>query len=142
MKELLLLFIPLFLYVIGGLFIKENDYDLLIKKNVLLNEYSMDDEQPHFIKPKIKGIGAVITYNTLYLSAIPLSILAMLLGGIIYNNWKVFENTNELEDVLFVNCIIGLLLIFTTSKPTIIPTIFYWCAIISGYIIITTKADK
>ena len=93
-------------------------------------EDSNGDEHEGQTLIDISGIGRVLTYSDIYLASIPIFLIAMFFGGLILNNGDVFRNPNELKHVIFANCILGVLLIWLTTKGNIIPTILFWLGII------------
>ncbi len=76
----------------------------------------------------IKGIGRVLTYKDIYFASIPMFLISLFLGHVIFST--VGTGKNDLLYVLFANCILGLLLIYLTTKGNIIPTALFWAGII------------
>lgn len=74
---------------------------------------------------EIQGVGFVLAYKDVYLSTFVLIIPFLIAGKF------VFGEQNELLPVLFGFVVIGMFLIWLTSKPNIYSTIFYWLGILT-----------
>lgn len=133
----LLLFLTFSLYFIGGTLIKE-DRDLLQKRGRIRESYVYTDqygeEQAGEELIEIKGIGRVLSYKDLYFSTPVFLIISCILAKVIFNS------TDEVRFMIYTNCILGLMLIWLTTKSNLPSTILYWCGIMTASFI--GKKDK
>lgn len=75
---------------------------------------------------EIKGLGEVLTYKDIYLSSIPMFLLAALFGHFIFNK------DDTINYAMLANCVLGVLLVRLTSTGNIISTILFWLGIIAA----------
>lgn len=124
------LLIPLAFYFTGFFLIEPTDIEQLRAEGVAEKEeyvYTDSEGEEHEGQTLItvKGLGEVLTYKDVYMSSIPLFILSMIFGKIALNS------DNELGCAAFANCIIGVFLLWLTSRTTIISTAMFWAGILS-----------
>lgn len=125
---------PLVLYAVGAILMKTPDLGRLREvglthqeEHVIVNpdggEYYATDSMV-----EIDGIGSILTYRDLYYFAVPLFFASLFLGCLIF---KGTISTSEMDTrhVIFSHCILGLLLIWVTSKENIPSTVLYWLSI-------------
>lgn len=88
-----------------------------------------------FIKSNSRGIN-VLTYNNIYFAAIPMCIVSLAMG-------MIFFGKENYQNAIIANGVLGLLLIWITSKGTVIATILYWLSLVSlHYVFKTDKKDN
>lgn len=104
------------------------------------DEYDKDDEGSFPFKPKHnKDYGYIITYQEIYevplliIIGYPISIFILVLTAGHKDPLKT-PAEEALRYIIYANSIIGIVLIFVTSKDFIAPTILYWCGIITANI--------
>lgn len=127
-------------YVVGLFLIYEPNIEPLKHRGIIRQEqiiYTDADGEEHEDETliEIAGLGPVLSYRDIYSAAVPFLIVACILGKVLFNS------TNELRFMIFTNSILGLLLLWLTTKPNIISTILYWCGIITAYIYVE-KTNK
>lgn len=81
---------------------------------------------------RIDGVGKVLTYKDVYLFSIPLFFASMFLGCIIFNGGEISTSKMDIKHAIFANCVLGLLLIWVTTKENILPTILFWLGIFTA----------
>lgn len=129
--------LALVFYFSGAFFMENPDIEPLKNKGIAKQEeyyYEDSDGEEHEGQTliEIKGIGRVLTYSDIYLASIPLFLIAIFIGGFVLNNGEVFRNPDELKHVIFANCILGVLLIWLTTKGNIPSTVLFWLGIIAA----------
>lgn len=124
----LLLVLTISFYIIGGMLIRENVpyYNKYIQQEhfILTDEEGEEYEDDGLIE--IEGVGSVLSYKEIYQCTIPFLIISCILARVIFNS------TDEIRFMIYTNCILGLLLIWLTTKSNIPSTILYWCGIITA----------
>ena len=140
------LLLPVLLYTVGASLI--DHYDIEHLKNMgyaeqeeYLYEDSNGDEHEGKTLVEISGIGKVLTYEDIYFAPIIMFIFAMLFGGLVFYEGVVFESRYEIEHVIFANCILGVLLVWLTTKSNVIPTILFWLGNVAALIVIKTSNE-
>lgn len=126
------------LYIVGIFMMESQDISELEKFGHASQEeyvYTTSDgeEREDVSLISIKGIGKVLTYPDVYFAPIVLIVAAGVLA-------KIMFDTEDLKYVVFANWVIGLFLLYLTSKQNIISTVLYWCGIILASF--ATNADK
>lgn len=124
-----LLLLSFCFYFAGICLIRQDDSN--VKGNVIHQESVVYMDRDGEIQEdegliEIEGIGRVLSYLDIYLCTIPFLIVSCILGRVIFNS------TDEVRFMIYTNCIIGLLLIWLTTKTNAISTILYWCGIITA----------
>lgn len=120
----LLLFITLCLYLTGGFLIREEETSVQRESFVYYDSEGEEYEGEKLIE--IEGIGKVLSYSDIYLSTLSFLIISAILAKVIFNN------SSPEWFLIYTNCILGLLLIWLTTKSNVISTILYWCGIITA----------
>lgn len=131
------LILTLLLYFVGFFLIKSPDTRILKEAGLAeQEEYVVTDQdgEEYFTESliDIKGLGKVLTYHEIYLSSIPLFFVSMFLGCIIFNGGEISTTRMSIRHAIFANCILGLLLIWVTSKANIPSTILFWLGIFTA----------
>lgn len=131
------LFLPVVFYFVGVAFIEKNNIEPLKRFGYAeQEEYSYVDmdgeEHEDNTLIKIDGLGKILTYEDVYRASIYMFTLALIFGFIV-NNGEL-EGVNEFKYVIFANCILGVLLIWLTTRDNWIATLFFWLGIIAAYI--------
>ena len=137
-KSSWLLLITVVLYFAGLAFIKPTNIEFLKNTGIAqqeeyIYENEFGDEYESETLIDIKGIGKVLTYKDVYFAAIPMFLISIIMGMILFGNEKY-------ENAIIANGVLGLLLIWITSKGTVIATILYWLSFVSFNFIL--KIDK
>lgn len=126
----LLILLPLIPYFAGAFFIKGNDLSYLSKIGVASQEeytyYDNDGEESETLIT-LEGLGKVLTYSDVYIASVPMIVVFLTIGRIVFGDK---DGRLQLETVIFGNCVLGVLLIYVTSKENILPTILFWVGII------------
>lgn len=130
-----LIVISIAFYIVGIFFIHNSNSEWLkdigvAKQETYVSIDSEGEEYEHESLIEINGIGPILTYKDVYLVTIPFLIASMIFGKMIFPS--IDHPNNELRFIIFTNCIIGLLLIWLTTKPNIVSTILYWCGILTA----------
>lgn len=138
-------FLPVVFYVVGVAFIENNNIEPLKRLGFAeQEEYSYVDSygEEHEVETliKIDGLGKILTYQDVYLASIPMFTLALIFG-VFVNNGKL-EIEDNVEYVIFANCILGALLIWLTTRDNRIATLFFWLGIIAAYINLIIRNEK
>lgn len=120
----LLLLLTLCLYLAGGFLINEDSDHLQRRSIVYTDRDGEEHEEEELIE--IEGIGYVLTYKDIYRSTLPFLIISCILSKTIFNS------DDEVRFMIYTNCILGLLLIWLTSKSNLPSTILYWGGIITA----------
>ena len=125
----LLLLLAVCFYIVGGFLIYEDK--TYLQRNGIQQEnvvYTDDDGEEHEEEGliEIQGIGNVLRYKDIYLSTLPFLIVSCILARVVFNS------TDEVRFMIYTNCILGLLLIWLTTKESAVSTILYWCGIITA----------
>lgn len=136
-----ILLLSIVLYFAGLFLSPRQNIDLLKEFGMAKQEYTIyydsdGDEHESESLIEICGIGPVLTYTDVYLAALPFLIVACLLGKIIFNS------TDELRFMIFTNCVLGVLLLWLTSKPHILSTVLYWSGIVTASFIPNNHAKQ
>lgn len=137
-KEILFLVLAFVLYIIGVFFIKPNNTESLKKQGVAQQEeYYYEDEFGYEHEGEtlidVKGIGKILTYKDVYFAAIPMFLISLIMSMILFGDEKE-------QSAIIANGVLGLLLIWITSKGTVIATILFWLSLISlNYVLKTDK---
>ena len=131
------LILTLVLYFVGFFLIKSPDTRILKEAGLAeQEEYVVTDQdgEEYFTESLIdvKGLGKVLTYHEIYLSSIPLFFVSMFLGCIIFNGGEISTTRMSIRHAIFANCILGLLLIWVTSKANIPSTVLFWLGIFTA----------
>lgn len=137
-KSQWLLLIPVVLYIVGLAFIKPTNIEHLKNKGVAQQEeyYYEDefgDEHEGETLIEIKEFGKILTYKDVYLATIPMFLISIIMG-------MIFFGKEKYQNAIIANGVLGLLLIWITSKGTIVSTILYWLSLVSLHLVI--KTDK
>lgn len=124
-----LIFLSIILYIIGLFQIEPKNIENLKRCGIARqDEYTCIDSEGEEHEGRelinIKGIGPVITYLDVYFATIPFLIVSLVLAKVIFNS------SDELRFIIYTNCVLGILLIWLTTKPNILSTILYWSGII------------
>lgn len=126
-------------YTAGIILMKQPNIEWLKNAGIAHQEeytYTDKDGEEHECESliEIKGVGDVLTYKDIYLASIAFFVPAMIIGMIVFGeNGDNFPTSKEsLMHIVFANCILGVLLIWLTSKENIPSTIFYWLGIVSA----------
>ena len=119
-----------FFYLVGLFLIHRPNIEPLKQRGVIRQEQITytdinGEEQEGETLLEIVGIGPVLSYRDIYLATIPFIVIACILARVIFNS------TDEIRFILFTTSILGLLLIWLTTKHNIVSTILYWCTIIT-----------
>ena len=126
-------------YFSGAFFIKQPDIEKLKNMGIAHQEeytyvdrYGEEHDDETLIE--IKGIGGILTYKDIYGAAVALIVPSMFVGWLIFgsNGERTPSSKDSLKHIMFADCILGLLLIWLTSKENIPSTILYWLGIISA----------
>lgn len=120
-------------YMIGACLMKREDAGLLIERGYAKQEsytYFDGDGEEHEGETlvELSGLGKVLTYKEVYFATIPFWVVSWFIGGVLFNS------KDELRFMIYTNCILGLLLIWLTTKPNIVSTVLYWCGIFAAYL--------
>lgn len=131
------LVLTLVLYITGFFLIKSPDVGILKKAGLAEQEeyiVTNQDGEEYFAESLIdvKGLGKVLTYQEIYLFSIPLFFASMFLGCIIFNGGEISTTRMSIRHAIFANCILGLLLIWVTSKANIPSTVLFWLGIFTA----------
>lgn len=132
--DMCLILIPIVFYIVGLIMIKPVDIDKLKDKGYAEQEEftyfdSDGDEHEGETLISVSGLGKVLVYKDIYLASTSMLIIAYIIGAIVYRDT---DGKLGMQHIIFANCILGLLLIWLTSKANIIPTILFWLGIISA----------
>lgn len=127
----IILVLSMVLYLAGLFLIHKPNIEHLKHRGVVNQEQilyydSYGDEHESESLIEIRGIGRILTYSDIYIATIPLLIISCVLAKIIFNR------TDKRRFMIFTNCILGVLLLWLTSKPNILSTILYWGSIITA----------
>lgn len=124
------------IYVLGFVLLKSPDVSQL-------REYGLGERDSYFVTNadgeeyvsesliRIDGIGKVLTYKDVYLFSFPLLFASLIIGSIMFNG-GVSTSRMDIKHAIFANCVLGLLLIWVTTKENIIPTILFWLGILTA----------
>lgn len=126
-----LLFLVVVFYLVGLFLIQKPNIESLKQHGIIKQEqttYIDKDGEEHEDKSLIEivGFGQVLSYQDIYFATIPFLIVACVLAKVIFNS------TDEIRFMIFTTSILGLLLVWLTSKPNVVSTILYWCSIITA----------
>ncbi len=126
-----ILILSVLLYSAGIFFIHKPNIEHLKQRGIanqeqLLNYDANGDEYESESLIEVRGIGRVLTYYDIYIATIPFLIISLVLAKIIFNV------NDEVKFVIFTNCILGILLLWLTTKLNAISTILYWSGIIAA----------
>lgn len=128
-------------YVVGAAFLKTTNIERLTESGIAQqNEYTYTDsggeehEEVSYIKSA--GIGKILTYNDVYYASVAMFIIAMVIGGILWGDGLNTKSDESLRHIVFANCILGVLLIWLSSKETIWATVFFWLGVVMAYIVV------
>lgn len=135
------------LYVGGFFFIKPTDIGQLKEIGVAVQEeytYIDNEGEEHEGESyiKIAGIGNVLTYKDVYSASVAMIVIAMVIGAVLWGDGVKIKSHESLRHIVFANCILGVLLIWITTKETIVPTIFFWSGIVTAYIVVRSMKSK
>jgi hypothetical protein len=124
-------------YLVGFILMKSPDVSQLRKSGLgERDEYFVTNaDGEEYISEsliRIDGVGKVLTYKDVYLSSIPLFFASMFLGCIIFNGGEISTSKMDIKHAIFANCVLGLLLIWVTTKENILPTILFWLGIFTA----------
>lgn len=125
--------IPFAIYASGALLIEKTDISLLKARGYAEQEEytyydSEGEEREGETLIRIKGLGKVLTYSDVYLFSMPLFMVFPLIGRCIFGDDK--GGNIDTKSVIFGNCVLGLLLVYLTTKGNILPTCLFWLGII------------
>lgn len=131
-------------YLVGFILMKSPDVSQLRKSGLgERDEYFVTNaDGEEYISEsliRIDGVGKVLTYKDVYLFSIPLFFASMFLGCIIFNGGEISTSKMDIKHAIFANCVLGLLLIWVTTKENILPTILFWLGIFTAGISILFK---
>ena len=132
-------------YLAGAFLIPKTNTEYLKEKGIAnQEEYTYTDSEGEEHEGEsyidIKGIGKILTYKDVYFSSIGMLFVALILCRILFGEDEYAEH--EMKCMIFANCIIGVLLIWMTSKETVVSTILFWFGIITAYITDTKVVNK
>lgn len=125
------------IYVLGFVLLKSPDVSQL-------REYGLGGRDSYFVTNadgeeyvsesliRIDGIGKVLTYKDVYFFSFPLFFLSMIMGCIIFKGGEISTSKMDIKHAIFANCVLGLLLIWVTTKENILPTILFWLGIFTA----------
>lgn len=125
------------IYIVGVILLKSPDVSQL-------REYGLGEWDSYFVTNadgeeyisesliRIDGVGKVLTYKDVYLFSIPLFFLSTIMGCIIFKGGEISTSKMDIKHAIFANCVLGLLLIWVTTKENIIPTILFWLGILTA----------
>lgn len=124
-------------YLVGFILMKSPDVSQLRKSGLgERDEYFVTNaDGEEYISEsliRIDGVGKVLTYKDVYLFSIPLFFASMFLGCIIFNGGEISTSKMDIKHAIFANCVLGLLLIWVTTKENILPTILFWLGIFTA----------
>lgn len=124
-------------YLVGFILMKSPDVSQLRKSGLgERDEYFVTNaDGEEYISEsliRIDGVGKVLTYKDVYLFSIPLFFVSMFLGCIIFNGGEISTSKMDIKHAIFANCVLGLLLIWVTTKENILPTILFWLGIFTA----------
>lgn len=124
-------------YLVGFILMKSPDVSQLRKSGLgERDEYFVTNaDGEEYISEsllRIDGVGKVLTYKDVYLFSIPLFFASMFLGCIIFNGGEISTTRMSIRHAIFANCILGLLLIWVTSKANIPSTVLFWLGIFTA----------
>ena len=81
----------------------------------------------------INGLGKILTYKEVYSVVIPFSVLSGIIGMIVFNkSWGELSGI-EMKFFLFSISVLGILLLWLTTRERVISTIMFWLGVISIY---------
>lgn len=128
-RDYIFIALAIICYFVGVAFITPNDVDTLKKKGISEQEeytYIDNDGEEHEDKTliSIDGLGKVLTYRDVYFSALAMLVISMIAGRLSMGDKEEFKH------MVFGNCIIGVLLIYLTTKSNIIATILFWAGVV------------
>lgn len=119
------------LYSVGVCFIAEEKPQHILGETTIVprKEYVYTDSEGEEHESKtlieMRGIGKIITFKDIYLSAVSLMIPILIVGRI------TLGNSNELQHLLFGFCIIGVFLVWVSTKHNTLSVILYWLCIMT-----------
>ena len=124
----------LVLYVLGFILMKSPDAAQLKEAGLAeREEYIVTNQDGEESMAEslldINGLGKVLTYKDIYLFSIPLFFASLFLGCIIFNGGEISTSRMDMKHAIFANCILGILLIWLTSKANIPSTVLFWLGI-------------
>lgn len=127
----ILLLLVMAFYLFGLLLIPKQKTESLkrhgmIKQEQIIYTDTDGEEREDESLIEVVGVGQVLTYRDIYWATIPFLIVACVLAKVIFNS------TDEIRFMIFTTSILGLLLVWLTSKPNVVSTILYWCGIITA----------
>ena len=127
-----ILLFPTAFYISGIFFLPEENIEYLKRIGYASQEeYTWTDregeEHENVTLLSIDGVGKVLTYNTIYLSLIVLSIPSLVVGRLLFG-----EYANEIKCLIFCNTLIGITLLALSTREHIMSNILYWLGIISA----------
>ena len=135
-KKNLLSYLPIILtlvfYFAGAAMIKKADVEHLKKKGLATQEEytyydSEGEEHEGETLIEVHGLGTVLTYQNIYHASVILILPAIIIGTIVFG-----KGIDEIKCAVFANCIIGLFLIYLTTKEQILSTALFWLGIIAA----------
>ena len=114
-------------YFIGFFFIPSSDLSYVVDSKIMntIGHIHPDEEGDYNIDDysiELKGIGKILTYKELYITPMLLCI------------WFIIAGVDNKKSVPFMVSIIGILLIYLTTRDKIIPTVCFWLSLIALYI--------
>ena len=127
----------LVLYAAGALLMKTPDLGRLKEAGLVQQEEHVivyPDGDEYYATDSmidIAGIGSILTYRDLYYFAVPLFFASLFLGCIIFKG-TISTSEMDIKHVIFAHCILGLLLIWVTSKENIPSTVLYWLSLFAA----------
>ena len=130
-------------YIIGMLLVKKENYDVVScarEEYVYVNSDGEEQEGESLLN--ISGIGRVLTYRDVYYASVSMFIIAMVIGGILLGDGFKTKSDESLPHIIFANCVLGMLLIWLTSKETVLSTILFWLGIVSAYFAAEKNRNK
>lgn len=144
-SPLLLLALALVFYTTGFFFVKPMDIDSLKEAGIATQEeytYIDQDGEEHEDETliTINKIGKILTYKDIYLASVPMLLIAMVIGAVLFGSGMKTTSNDSLRHIIFANCVLGVLLIWLTSKGTIISTLSFWLGIISAYFALNSSS--
>jgi len=87
------------------------------------------EKRPGISLHNVKGLGKVLTYEDVYWGSVSLFLPALICGLLVFG-----KKRDELNVLIFTNCMIGVFLIRVTDAGHIIPTLLFWGGIIMAAI--------
>lgn len=140
------LLVALVFYFVGAIFIPPDKIEYLKHDGYAEQEkytYTDDDGEEHedLSLIKIDGLGKIFTYKDIYFMSIPMFVIAMVFGALVFGKGIETDSVESLRHIIFANCVLGVLLIRLTTKDCAWATAFFWIGIIAAFIATSSKIE-